>query len=376
LFLCSWYPNKYEPTVGNFVKNHAKAVSRFCKVSVLYAHPNENVTGYQIETFSENNNLNEYLVYYSAKNKKDKVLRRFKAYKKGLEKIETEQGKINLTHLHVLYPAGLFAYYLKETRGIPYVITFHWSGYLPEANLFSRLSSFRKALSIFVTRKARTLLPISKKLKKSLESCGIKGKSKIIHNVIDTDLFKPASAKEPHDKIRLLHVSNIKEMKNVQGIIQAVVELSKKRNDFSLTIVCEENYEVLNKSVTLGNHQNLIEVVPPVSQTEVAILMQNSDIYIHFSNYETFGLTLLEAVSCGVPVIATHTGLVEEFNIEKFGKLVIKNNIEDLKSKLNWMLDHYQSYNPEMMHNFVEENFSYNVIGKKYLDIYREIIHL
>ena len=54
------------------------------------------------------------------------------------------------------------------------------------------------------------------------------------------------------------------------------------------------------------------------------------------SNLETFGIVLIEAMACGLPIITSNAeGCVDVIDRGKFGLIFKKNNVKDLVSKMN-----------------------------------------
>ena len=64
LFLTEWYPNKFDPQLGVFVQKHAKAISKYCNINVVYTCADENLkTKYETVT-SDKNGFEEITIYY------------------------------------------------------------------------------------------------------------------------------------------------------------------------------------------------------------------------------------------------------------------------------------------------------------------------
>ena len=127
LFISSWFPNKIEPTNGNFVQRHAEALSLLHHVEILHAIGDSE----QKETYVFDdkiiNEIRTLIVYY--RNTTNPILnfvRRMKAYQMGFFKMINP----DLVHANVLQKSMLFAVYLKWKFKIPFVVTEHWSGFL------------------------------------------------------------------------------------------------------------------------------------------------------------------------------------------------------------------------------------------------------
>jgi glycosyltransferase involved in cell wall biosynthesis len=86
-----------------------------------------------------------------------------------------------------------------------------------------------------------------------------------------------------------------------------------------------------------------IEVVPRLDREELNKLMRNARFLIWPSEgfYETFGYVAVEAFSCGVPVIASRTGVAEEIvNDQQTGLHFTSGDANDLASKVEWAWSH------------------------------------
>ena len=98
-------------------------------------------------------------------------------------------------------------------------------------------------------------------------------------------------------------------------------------------------------------------------------LLRNSDYFVLSSNFETFGVVLIEAMSCGLPVISTKSGGPETIIInEKLGLLCEKNNIFALANviknitKMNFDSNYIRNY---AIRNFSYKFLSYNELSRK-----------
>ena len=101
--------------------------------------------------------------------------------------------------------------------------------------------------------------------------------------------------------------------------------------------------------------------------------LQNSDAFVLSSEYETFGVVLIEAMSCGLPVISTKCGGPESIIInDKLGLLVEKNNVNALSNGMNDILN--KKYDSQDIREYVIGSFSQIAIANKLKVVYKEII--
>ncbi len=80
-------------------------------------------------------------------------------------------------------------------------------------------------------------------------------------------------------------------------------------------------------------------------------------------------------MACGKPVIATNVTGPNEIINENNGILIPPKNINAIVHAVDQMLDHYDNYSPECISNYINKNFSYEIVGKKLDGIYKQIIN-
>ncbi len=367
LFISSWYPNKIEPTNGNFVQRHAEAVALLHNVEVIHAIG----CAAQSEKFCTDdqviNNLRTVIVYYrNTRNPLLNFCRRMQGYDLAFKRVQKPQ----VVHANVLHNSMLFAIYLKLKYRIPFVLSEHWSKFLKINR--SNLSFTDRHLAKFIASKALRIFPVSKDLEKNLKELNIGRDYRVVGNVVDTDLFQPAKKKS--DVFRFLHISNLVDLKNPDKIINAAIRLRQEFHEFELHIGGDGDVSQLNKLITKHQAESFIKTFGEISHGEVAKKMSHSDCFVLFSDYENLPCVLLESLSSGVPVIATAVGGIPEIIKENYG-LLIRNYEEDLYIAMKKMLEGAtRKYNPQDLHQYVEENFSKRVIAEKFSAVYETIV--
>lgn len=368
LFISSWFPNKIEPTNGNFVQRHAEAVSQLHHVEILHAIGDKEQKEKYVFDEQPINGIKTLIIYYkNTQNPLLNFLRRMNAYKKGFTKMQ----KPDLVHANVLYNSMLFAVYLKLKFKIPFVVTEHWSGFLKINQ--SKISKSK----IFIAKKiggfASYILPVSKYLLNDLKKTGFKNKMEVIGNVVDTNLFHLKKSK--NKKFTFLHISNLIKLKNPYKIITVANRLYKEFPDFELQIGGDGDVETLNKLIKESNAENFIKTFPMITSQEVSNKMRSSNCFILFSDYENFPCVLLESLSTGTPVIATKVGGIPEVVNEKNG-ILISNSEEELYEAMKQVLLKKADFDePEVLHQNVENFFSMKIIAQKFDEIYRKVLN-
>ena len=121
LYLPSWFPARRNPYPGDFIRRHAECASLYNRITVFYTAIDETIKEPELVEEKVNENLFIYIYYYpSLKGILSPVIngvKRFSALRKMYNKIFA-QSSPDLVHVHVAYPAALFALYLKKRKGI------------------------------------------------------------------------------------------------------------------------------------------------------------------------------------------------------------------------------------------------------------------
>jgi glycosyltransferase involved in cell wall biosynthesis len=117
-----------------------------------------------------------------------------------------------------------------------------------------------------------------------------------------------------------------------------------------------------------------VEFHGALPKPKVAEYMSKCDFFVLPSLFETFGCVLIEAMSCGKPVLATNIGGPGEIITQQTGILVEPANSEALKDGIDFMLDNYFNYSADDIVNYVKNHFSFEAIGLKLNQLYNDII--
>lgn len=356
LFLCSWYPNKVYPTNGNFIQKHAESVALMHRVSALNIQPVEGLKNIEIRTSTQQNVFTILIYIPKVKTQLFGSIKKFQlykqAFKKGLELAEKENNSINIIHLNHIFPLGTLLLFQK----IPFVVSEHYSGFLhPE-----KLSPEKIKLAKRIFKKSKAIFPVSEILQAGILRLGVsKSKTHVIGNIIDNQVFKIDNSitKRKH---QFVHISNGEESaKNIFGILQAIKQLSLKRNDFTLRIVCDGDIKSSHERAReLGLLNSFVFFDAAKSHSEIALLLNESIALIMFSNYETFGIVIAESLACGTPVIATRIPATEALVNENFGILVEPNDLPALSNAINSMIDTFETFPSEEMADFIASTFN------------------
>ena len=367
LFLSSWYPSRVHTTLGNFVRYHALAASKYNSINVLYIVADDNVKDYEIKYFQDHE-LKTTIVYF--KRGIFKYLNYFVAFNKGFHFVkEKNKLKFDIVHMNIIHPGIWQALYLKWRYKIPYVVSENWHGFQDLAKY--NLSFLEMKLIKIGIRFSSVISPVSKQLKNCMINANYQAKYQIIPNVVDTDKFHIGELDTNKNNFTFLHVSTLDDsIKNVSGIIDAFEKI--KHKNMVLKIIGDGPVDWIIKKVSTLKTKNTVIVESEKTHDQIAKEMQKADVFVLFSNIENLPLVLIESISSGTPFIATKVGGIPELFNNELGRLVDAGSIDQLLSEMNFMVKNPDFFNPSRIRSFAIKNYSNEEVGKKFNDLYIE----
>ncbi len=388
LFLASWYPVRFDPMIGLFVKRHAEIIASTKEVTVL--HVSSDITNKRwIET--EIKTINKVLtivVYYKKIHKKIlllslffKVLFNFIAYYKGIRLVLKLKGRPQLIHIHVLtLRMGILAYLLSRWYRIPYFITEHSSNYLPEKGV--KRNFLWTITSRIIAKKSNGISAVSNRLKESMQAKKYNNKHfYIIRNVVPDIFFKVDIERREKGKIIFSNITCFDDkVKNISGLVRTVARIREKRNDFELHLVgTGPDKFLIENLVKQLQLDDCIKFTGLLENEELVNQYILSDFTVLFSHYETMAVVIAESLACGRPVVVTRTGGIPELINSSNGVLVNPRDEEDLYRKIQFMMQNFGQYNVHDIRSSALRKFSSTSIALafqrfySYLPPYEEI---
>jgi glycosyltransferase involved in cell wall biosynthesis len=202
---------------------------------------------------------------------------------------------------------------------------------------------------------------------------GLKGSYEIIPNVVDTHLFK--RAKKTTKKFTITHISNLQDQhKNISGMLRVAKQLESSIPSFQWNFIGGKKDPYNRLIEELNFKKNTIHFMDQLSHKKIPKQLTQSDIFVLFSNYENLPCVILEAFACGIPVISTDVGGIQEFFPNDFGFLIEKNNENQLLEKI---MEIHQ--NPitksDDMHQYANTNFSSEKICESFSELYLKALN-
>ncbi len=367
VFLARWYPHKYDPMFGLFVQRHAEAAALHNDITVVYVHPDENAQSlYDIERATENG-VDTIRIYYKKEGRVSSAWRYFQACRKGLKLA----GKADLIHVHVLTRMGFIAHWKKNYDGTPYIITEHWSRYLP-GNDFSGL--LRKMWTKRIVRRAAMVTTASQVLADAMQHHGLKNHHyELLPNVVDTQLFKPIPH---HNEVpKIVHISCFEDQsKNISGLLEALKILKDKGIAYQAVLIgAGMDWEAIKQKAVALELNGQVRFTGLLQGQDLVEELATGDFFVLPSHYETGGIVLLEAMACGLPVVATRVGALPEIVNERNGLLVPPGNCQALADAMERCCHSYNNYDGEALRKQVMDRYSKEKVGTLLNDWYHQV---
>jgi len=371
--------------LGLFIKRHAEVAAAFADVAVLYLRSvPEKHGGYHIEK-TITNGVDTNIVYYETGNVKDgyqgKLLAAYyflRAFWKGYRFLLETWGEADIIHVNVLTRLGIMALWLRFFKGKKYVITEHWSRYLPLTGTYNGF--LRKLATWLVVKYADAFSTVSLNLAKAMHMHGLGNKNfLVLPNVVDTEAYVPAKDTSRGETKRFIHISCFEDRsKNISGLLRVISKLNELRSDFECIMVGEgidfQKMKVLANDLRLK--EPILKFTGLLEDGDVVKAYQSADFMVMFSNYENMPVVISESFACGLPVVATSVGGIPEYVTNDNGRLVTAGDETALLGAINYMLDNSRNFDHEQIRRNAVEIFGKQGVTVKLRELYGHAKHL
>ena len=248
-----------------------------------------------------------------------------------------------------------------------------------------------KRVQTAVLRRATCVVAISTEITELLNRPELRHERVVkIPNAVDVERFKPVSAAAksalraqlgiPPTKSVLVNVGRITRSKGMLTLIAAWSEIVARYDDALLVVLgggkgywdgCEDEFTEYIRTHGLQGHVQLVG-----QSDRVREYLQAADLFVSPSEYEGFALTLLEALSCALPVVTTTVGeaayVVQE---GRTGFLCPPKDVQALKASLQAALERRAQW-PEMGREARASalQFDVNRVSERYAELCRELV--
>ncbi len=300
---------------------------------------------------------------------------------KMVEVIEYE--KLDLMHVHYAIPHAVSAYLARQiirkaNKKVKFITTLHGT----DITLVGLEPSFMPLVK-FSIEESDGVTAVSRFLReKTLTNYNIQKDVEVIYNFIDLDIYKPKenttfrSHIAPNGEKVLIHTSNFRPVKRVPDTIR-ILEKVNKEIPCKLVLVGDgpDRSECERLARELGIHKNVLFLG---KQDALAEILNAADLFLMPSQSESFGLSALEAMACGKPVISSSVGGLPELVIHNETGFIAE--FADVDRMAKYAIDLFTN---EKKYSIFSNNsrersvnhFDKNLILPQYIDYYEKILN-
>ena len=289
--------------------------------------------------------------------------------------------KLDIIHSHYAIPhaiSGILSKDILAEKNVKLVTTLHGT----DITLVGLEPAFHPLVK-YSLEKSDAVTAVSEYLKsKTEQSFKADKKIDVITNFIDPEIYKripcPNIRKHiaPNDEKILMHISNFRAVKRVPDTIRILAEVVKTHK---VKLVLIGDGPDRSESEKLARELGVWEHVKFLGKQHALVeLLSAADVFLLPSQSESFGLSALEAMACGVPVVASNIGGIPEVVLHReTGYIAEFGDVERMAKYVRDLLD-----NPKKWQAFSEtgiriarERFDANIIIKQYEDVYERVMN-
>ena len=281
-------------------------------------------------------------------------------------------------HVHRADYDALIAVMVGRLTGKKVLVKLACSGPFGDLECLSR--SPINSIALWMISKAQKVIAINEDIKKELLQLGLKKDDIImIPNGVDIRVFKPLENILPSKKKVVTYVGRLHEQKGVEylihswGMLAERFKLSASSFELQLNIIGEG--PLLAKLVKLAGELKISNSINFLGSVDnVAEFFRLTDVFVNTSLYEGISNSLLEAMACGLPVVATNISGNNELIKDGYnGLLVPSKNTVALRSAIECLLtDGVKARKLGMeARKTIEKRYACHVVAKEYMEIYK-----
>jgi glycosyltransferase involved in cell wall biosynthesis len=254
----------------------------------------------------------------------------------------------DVVHAH-FWMSGLAALMAAQPLGVPVVQTFHALGVVKRRQQGAKDTSPRQRLELenrIIAGADRIIATCSDELFELVRLGADPGRVDIVPCGVDVDLFSPDGPVEPRheSRKRVVIVSRFVERKGIGNVIAAMARV----RGCELLIAGGPPLDRLDEDLEARRYREAarihgvadrVHLLGSIPRERVPLLLRSADVVACVPWYEPFGIVPLEAMACGVPVVASAVGgLVDTVVDGVTGLHVPPRRPREIAAKLKWLL--------------------------------------
>jgi len=366
LFLTPWYPDEHNPNHGVFVRDQAVLINKQHEVRVVSAKID--YSNFALSSLTRKDTIfqgvSESLLVVR---KSLPVFNQFNFFLRTCRETLTiaKEFRPDIIHGNIGYPGAFWSWMLSAFLGVPFLITEHTR----ITNNFR--SPVHKQLTLFGLRRASAVIGVSRWHADEIAAF-IAKKVVVIPNVIHFEKYPAVRVPPATDEFQIGFLGGLSTpVKGLDILLHAAATLQGK---FRLHIGGDgallNYYKELAKELRIDHCCFFYGSIP---HAQVNSFMQQLHFFVSSSRSETFGISMVEALVCGLPVVATDSGGSREFITPQNGVLVATDALH-LAEGIRSVMNRFETYDPTVIRNSVLDKFSDNRFLDEINKVYGRLI--
>lgn len=244
---------------------------------------------------------------------------------------------------------------------------------------FERFYHHHPKLASYVCHKANALIAVSSYFEQLFRSLHLSAHIYLLHNAINPPHTTPVKKdeEERHPKFRLLYIGSINENKGCFDVIKSI-GIHKEELDGKIVFHLAGNDETgkLDTEIRRYRLEDSVVLHGWIDKAKKIDLLQSVDCYIQPSYFESFGLSILEAMAHGLPVITSPTGGIPDLVDDGItGLYVAPGDTDGIFSSIKTLMNAPETRR-KMGENAIKKasNFYIGKAEKKLISIYHAVL--
>jgi N-acetyl-alpha-D-glucosaminyl L-malate synthase BshA len=232
-----------------------------------------------------------------------------------------EDQRLDILHSHYAVPhavSAMLARQLVPRNRVKLVTTLHGT----DITLVGSQPSLAPIVRLGLSQSDAVVAVSNWLAEETRRRFGLETPARVIHNFVDTQVFRPLETScccareclaKPGEKL-VVHVSNFRPVKRIGDVIRVFSRVVREVPSVLLMVGDGPHYDEavqLAQELGVGRQVRFLGL-----QDDIRTLLGFADLFLFPSEYESFGLAVLEAMACGVPVVCSNGGGLPEVMVE------------------------------------------------------------
>lgn len=280
-----------------------------------------------------------------------------------------QRGKPDLIHAHSAMWAGYAAYRLGRKYALPYILTEHRSRFniAGEDVLPWMAPYFSDAF-----QHAEKVLLVGSLLRNGIQTYWPGADAAVVlSNGVHSERFKMAMP-AADGKFHFLFVGAINHRKGIDLLIDAMQSVAQQNAAAMLHVVGDGPlYAAVQRQIHANGLADRVILYGYLPHERIAGLMATMHAFVLPTRYDAQGVVFLEAMSCGLPLIATE-GAPPEICPEFAGRRIPVGSADALAAAMLEVMANYAAFDREAIRQYAVANFDFNVVTSRLIALYTE----